>query len=82
MFNTPSLRVLDVTALISPDGFVVARAVDDARLHALRTALLALHARPDGAAALAALLQAERLVAVQSAIVRDLQRLPAHAPPP
>lgn len=82
MFNTPCLRVLDVTALISPDGFVVARAVDDARLHALRTALLALHARPDGAAALAALLQAERLVAVQPAIVRDLQRLAAHAPPP
>ncbi len=81
MFNMPSLRVLDLTAVIPPDGFVVARAVDDARTQAMRTALLSLHLRADGAAALAALLQAERLVAVPAAIVRDLQRLVAHAPP-
>ena len=80
MFNTPALRVLDVTAKIPPDGFVVARAVDDARVQAIRTALLSLHARADGAAALAALLQADRLVAVPAALVRDLQRLVAHAP--
>ena len=81
MFNTPALRVLDITAKIPPDGFVVARAVDDARVQAIRTALLSLHARADGAAALAALLQAERLVGVPAAVVRDLQRLVAHAPP-
>lgn len=80
MFNMPSLRVLDVTARIPPDGFVVARAVDDARVQTIRTALLSLHARADGAAALAALLQAERLVAVPAAVARDLQRLVAHAP--
>jgi phosphate/phosphite/phosphonate ABC transporter binding protein len=76
-----ALRVLDVTARIPPDGFVVSSAVDEARVALLRAALFEIHQRSDGRAALQALLQAERLVPAPDAIVRELQRLIAHAPP-
>ncbi len=80
LFKTgDTLGVLDVTAQSPPDGFVVARTVDDARAHAVRNALFALHARPDGRVALTTLLQAERLAPVPAELVRELQRLVAFA---
>ncbi|MCU1280524.1 MAG: Phosphonate transporter phosphate-binding periplasmic component [bacterium] len=74
-----ALRVLDVTAMIPADGFVVAPAVDDERCKALRTALTQMHVGVEGAGALQALLQAERLVRAPDDVVRDLRRLVAHA---
>ncbi len=41
--------------------------------------LFAVHARPDGRAALTTLLQAERLAPVPAELVRELQRLVAFA---
>jgi phosphonate transport system substrate-binding protein len=79
-FNTGDrVRVLDITAKIPPDGFVVAPPIDEARVHALRGALLSLHTSADGRAALETLLQAQCLARVQPTIVADLQRLVAYA---
>ena len=69
------LRVLDVTAVIPPDGFVVAPTVAETRASALRSTLLTLHTSPDGRNGLQALLQAECLARVQPDIVADLERL-------
>jgi phosphate/phosphite/phosphonate ABC transporter binding protein len=80
-FNTgKSLRVLDVTTRIPPDGFVVAPALDAALTNSLRAVLHNLHMFNDGRAAITELLQAERLAPAQDQIVRDLQKLVAHAP--
>jgi phosphonate transport system substrate-binding protein len=75
-----TLRVLDVTARIPPDGFVVAASVDAAIAGKLSSELLKLHRFDDGRVALRELLQAERLAEVQDQVVRDLSRLVAHAP--
>lgn len=71
----PKLRVLDVTARIPPDGFVVAAALDAATAGKVRATLLNLHQDAEGRSALGDLLQAERLAAVQDSVVRDLSRL-------
>lgn len=76
-----ALTVLDVTALIPPDGLVVAPAVDELYASGLRSVLLGLHARPDGREAMRTLLQADRLVRVPPELGADLQRLVAYAAP-
>jgi phosphate/phosphite/phosphonate ABC transporter binding protein len=80
-FNTgKTLRVLDVTARIPPDGFAVSPSLDAAISGQIRSTLLNLHLFPDGRAGIQEMLQAERLVPVQEQIVRDLQKLVANAP--
>ncbi|MDB4970235.1 MAG: putative phosphonate-binding protein [Myxococcales bacterium] len=75
----PELRVLDVTVRIPPDGFVVAPSLNAPDRSRIRTALLELHTRDDARQALQELLQAERLAPVRDDVVRDLERLVAHA---
>jgi phosphate/phosphite/phosphonate ABC transporter binding protein len=74
------LDVLDVTARIPPDGFVVSCGVDDVRVHALTRVLLAMHTRPEGRAAITALLQAECLARVPAQVVDELKRLTSAFP--
>jgi len=79
MFKTDDVSVLDVTAKIPPDGFVVAPTVDESLSRSLRAALLNLHTVPEGRNGLQALLQAESLARVQPEIVADLERLVSYA---
>ncbi|HZS38384.1 MAG TPA: PhnD/SsuA/transferrin family substrate-binding protein [Polyangia bacterium] len=69
------LRVLDVTDSIPPDGVVIGAHVDGALQARLRDALLELHKREDGAAALAALMQADRLAPVTENVRKTIARL-------
>ena len=74
------LRILDVTDPIPPDGMVLAAPLDGRLQAALRDALLSLHADPDGAHALHALVQADRLMPVTGEVVKIIARLRAHVP--
>jgi phosphonate transport system substrate-binding protein len=74
------LRVLDVTDPIPPDGMVLAPPLDGRLQAVLRDALLSLHADPDGAHALHALVQADRLMPVTGDVVKIIARLRAHVP--
>jgi phosphonate transport system substrate-binding protein len=68
-----SLRVLLVTDPIPPDGLVVGPKVGDEERAAISAALLALHTTPEGRAALATVLQAERLAPVNDTLLRSLR---------
>jgi phosphonate transport system substrate-binding protein len=68
-----SLRVLDVTSAIPPDGMVLGAPLDGWWQSRLRDALLGLDRRPGGPAAIAALLQADRLAAVTDEAKRLLE---------
>ena len=74
------LRILDVTDPIPPDGMVLAPPLDGRLQAALRDALLSLHSEPDGARALHALVQADRLMPVTGDVVKIIARLRAHVP--
>jgi phosphonate transport system substrate-binding protein len=74
------LRILDVTDSIPPDGMVLAPPLAGLAQATLRDALLALHQRGPGAAALRALLQADRLAPVTGDVVKIIGRLRAHMP--
>jgi phosphonate transport system substrate-binding protein len=74
------LRVLAITDLIPPDGVVVGPGMDQTARAQIATALLGLHHRDLGRAALAELMQAERLVPPTDDVLRLVQRLRAHAP--
>jgi phosphonate transport system substrate-binding protein len=75
-----TLRVLDVTAKIPPDGLVLASSVEEPLGARIRSTLLTLHTDPGGREALKRLLQAEQLAPVEEHVVRELQRLVARAP--
>jgi ABC-type phosphate/phosphonate transport system substrate-binding protein len=62
------LRVLEVTGSIPPDGIVVGPGVPAAERAQICAALLGIHESPEGKAALADLLSAEKLVAVDSTV--------------
>lgn len=72
------LRVLDVTDSIPPDGVVLGPQLDPESQARLRDLLLALHERPEGLAAIRALMQADRLRGVTEPVLRTLSRLRAH----
>jgi phosphonate transport system substrate-binding protein len=74
------LRILDVTDPIPPDGMVLAPPLDGRVQATLRDALLSLHTDPEGAHALHALLQADRLMPVTGDVVKIIARLRAHVP--
>jgi phosphonate transport system substrate-binding protein len=74
------LRVLDVTDPIPPDGMVLAPPLDGRLQAAARDALLSLHTDAAGARALAALVQADRLMPVTGEVVKIIARLRAHVP--
>jgi phosphonate transport system substrate-binding protein len=69
------LRVLDVTDSIPPDGLVVPPAMRKPERAQIREALLGLHRSPEGAAALAELLQATRLAPVGADVERSIAML-------
>jgi phosphonate transport system substrate-binding protein len=69
----PRLRIVHVTELIPADGFMVAGHVAPADAQALARALHGIHTVPEGAGALKALMQAEKLVKVQPAMVTSMR---------
>lgn len=69
------LRPIGVTPPIPADGIVLAASVPPAERIRARAALLDLHAAPEGADALRALMQADRLVPVTDAVMRMFGRL-------
>lgn len=70
-------RVLDLTDLIPPDGLVLS-GLDAEAQAAVTAALLSLHEDDAGRAALAALLEADRIVPVTDEVRRLIARLRAH----
>jgi phosphonate transport system substrate-binding protein len=70
-----ALRALEVTVPLPADGMVLAAPLDGWRQAELRDALLALHQRPAGARAIAALLEAERLAPVSEQARRAIDSL-------
>ena len=73
------LRVLEVSEPIPPDGVVLAPALDGGLQARLRDTLLGLHAEAAGAAVVAELFNAERLVPVTPDVIRAVDRLRALA---
>jgi phosphonate transport system substrate-binding protein len=71
------LRILDVTAPIPPDGLAFARSLAAPARARLRTVLLELHQTAEGAQAMMALLQSERLAAATDEASRMLAHLTA-----
>ncbi len=71
------LRVLAVTDLIPPDGMVLAPSLDGNIQARIRDVLLGLHDGADGAEALLALLDADKLVPVTGHVARTIDRLRA-----
>jgi ABC-type phosphate/phosphonate transport system substrate-binding protein len=69
-----NLRVIDVTAPIPPDGFVLSSQAA-AKVAPIRDVLLGLHRRRDAAAALHALTTADVLVAANSDVIAAIQSL-------
>jgi ABC-type phosphate/phosphonate transport system substrate-binding protein len=69
-----SLRALDYTAPIPPDGFVLSAQAAE-KMAPIRDVLLGIHRRPDGRAALHALTTADRLVGVDSEILAAIRAL-------
>ncbi len=68
------LRVVAITERIPPDGVVLAPPLDGHLQATLRDALLALHQREAGRAALKSLLSAERLAPATGDVVRLIAR--------
>jgi phosphate/phosphite/phosphonate ABC transporter binding protein len=73
------LRVLDVTGSIPPDGMVLAAPLDGRHQSRVRDALLGLHEEESGAAAIRALLNADRLAPVTGPVVSLLSQLGRYA---
>jgi phosphonate transport system substrate-binding protein len=73
-----ALRVVGVTDPIPPDGVVLSSRLEPLLQAKLRDVLLGLHLHEDGRAALAALMQADRLRGVTNDVLRILARLRAH----
>lgn len=69
------LRVLDATDSIPPDGMVLAAPLDGWEQARVRDALLSLHQRKTGAAAISTMLHADRLAPVTDAVVQLLAQL-------
>jgi phosphate/phosphite/phosphonate ABC transporter binding protein len=74
-----ALRIIHVTGVIPPDGFVVAAPVSGWTQAAVRDALLYLHTTPAGLEAMRRLLDADRLLAVSGELQRLLGGLKATA---
>jgi phosphonate transport system substrate-binding protein len=74
------LRVIGVTPLIPPDGFVIAGSAEPTLRAQLRSTLVEVHRLPGGAEALMRLNQAERLAHGTHEALRLLARLPTIAP--